>query len=217
MSSELDCRLLIFCGRLLLTQSFLSIDMAIEPKHVVLTDGSDATVFTVASAEEVTADIARKMCEMYNYEVSRGQTFPLDEILDISSFCDYWIPPCCGIMVSGYHHKLPSDGSTVLATYFIKKNYPYGRCSHIGNAAMMVDRNARRKGIGKILGSCLLQDAKALRYTYIMLNLVFITNVASQKVWEAIGFEKIGRIPHAVKAEGYPQPVDALIYGMTLS
>lgn len=190
--------------------------MVIQPKHVVLTDGSDATVFTVASSEEIPPNVAKKMCEMYNHEVSAGQTFPLNEILDVSRFCDYWIAPCCGIMVSGYHHKLPSDGSTVLATYFVKKNYPYGRCSHISNAAMMVNSSARRKGIGRISGSCLLQDARILGYTYMMLNLVFITNIPSQKTWEAIGFEKIGRIPHAVRAEGYSQPVDALIYGISL-
>lgn len=185
-------------------------------KHVTLRDGTEATVFSVRTPEELPKPIIKKMTEMYNHEVSGGQTFPLEELLTEEDFATYWIPPCCGIMVAGRCLEVPSDGESVLATYFVKKNYPYGRCSHICNTAMMVSTGARMKGIGRILGACLLQDAANLGFTYVMLNLVFITNIASQKAWEAIGFNKIGRIPRAVRAEGFEEPVDALIYGRSL-
>jgi hypothetical protein len=48
-------------------------------------------------------------------------------------------------------------------------------------------------------------------------NLVYETNVASCRIWDALGFKRIGRVPGCGNLRSYPgQPVDAIIYGRDL-
>lgn len=55
-------------------------------------------------------------------------------------------------------------------------------------------------------------------YTYTVFNLVYETNVASCRLWDALGFKRIGRVPQAGRLRSYPdQLVDGIIYGRDLS
>jgi hypothetical protein len=48
-------------------------------------------------------------------------------------------------------------------------------------------------------------------------NLVYESNVASCRIWDALGFKRIGRIKGAGNLKSYPdEPVDAIIYGRSL-
>ena len=50
-----------------------------------------------------------------------------------------------------------------------------------------------------------------------MFNLVYETNVASCRIWDALGFKRIGRIKGCGNLKSYPdQLVDAIIYGRDL-
>ena len=54
-------------------------------------------------------------------------------------------------------------------------------------------------------------------YTYSVFNLVYETNVASCRIWDALGFKRIGRIKGAGNLKSYPnQPIDAIMYGREL-
>lgn len=54
-------------------------------------------------------------------------------------------------------------------------------------------------------------------YTYSVFNLVYETNVASCRIWDALGFKRIGRVPGCGNLRSYPgQLVDAIIYGRDL-
>lgn len=53
-------------------------------------------------------------------------------------------------------------------------------------------------------------------YTYSVFNLVYETNTASTKIWDSLGFKRIGRIPGCGTLKSYPEPVDAIIYGRDL-
>lgn len=49
-------------------------------------------------------------------------------------------------------------------------------------------------------------------------NLVYETNVASCRIWDALGFKRIGRVPGCGKLKSYPDRfVDAIIYGRDLA
>lgn len=51
-----------------------------------------------------------------------------------------------------------------------------------------------------------------------MFNLVYETNIASCRIWDALGFKRIGRIPGCGNLRSYPgQFIDAIIYGRDLS
>lgn len=53
-------------------------------------------------------------------------------------------------------------------------------------------------------------------YTYSVFNLVYETNTASTKIWDSLGFKRIGRVPSCGILKSYSYPVDAIIYGRDL-
>lgn len=102
-----------------------------------------------------------------------------------------------------------------LGTFHVLPNYP-DRCSHVCNAGFFIPPTARGKRIGSALGKMYLEWAPQLGYTYSVFNLVFETNVASLKIWEGLGFERIGRVKGAGRLKGYKKKVDAIIIGKQL-
>lgn len=61
----------------------------------------------------------------------------------------------------------------------------------------------------------ILSDFKG--YTYSVFNLVYETNVASCRIWDALGFKRIGRIKGCGNLRSHPDElVDAIIYGRDL-
>ena len=55
-------------------------------------------------------------------------------------------------------------------------------------------------------------------YTYSVFNLVYESNVASCRIWDALGFKRIGRVKGCGALRSYPdQLIDAIIYGRDLS
>ena len=51
-------------------------------------------------------------------------------------------------------------------------------------------------------------------FTYSVFNLVYETNVASTKIWDSLGFERIGRVKKCGKLKSYPgRKIDAIVYG----
>lgn len=116
---------------------------------------------------------------------------------------------------------LPRDAawsSVFLGTFHVLPNYP-GRSSHVCNCGFLVAASSRGQPVkvGSVLGQLYLDWAPKLGYTYSMYNLVYETNEFSVKIWENLGFEKIGRVPGAGILKGYDEPVDALIFGKKLA
>lgn len=54
-------------------------------------------------------------------------------------------------------------------------------------------------------------------YTYSVFNLVYETNLASCRIWDALGFKRIGRVKGCGNLKSHPdQLIDAIIYGRDL-
>jgi GNAT superfamily N-acetyltransferase len=88
---------------------------------------------------------------------------------------------------------------------YVRPNFP-GRARRIANAGYLVAESARGRGVGRALLERSLDEARRLGFRAMMFNLVFERNPA-RRLWEAAGFEVIGRVPQAVDDEQ-----DALIY-----
>ncbi|OSD00200.1 hypothetical protein PYCCODRAFT_1371683 [Trametes coccinea BRFM310] len=84
----------------------------------------------------------------------------------------------------------------IAGCYYVKPNYP-GRSSHICNAGFLVPSVQRGRGIGTVLARSYLHYGPRLGYEASVFNLVYVNNVASVKLWEALDFTKAGRIPRA--------------------
>lgn len=103
-----------------------------------------------------------------------------------------------------------------LGSFYVKPNYP-GRSSHVCNGGFLVTDAARNRGVGRLMGECYLDWAPKLGYTYSVFNLVYETNVASLRIWDALGFKRIGRVKGCGNLKSYPdQYIDAIIFGREL-
>ena len=70
-----------------------------------------------------------------------------------------------------------------------------GRCGHIGNASYAVSSTARGKHIGRALVEDSLSKAKEYGFRLMQFNAVVAENVRAQKLYESLGFVKLGVIP----------------------
>lgn len=146
--------------------------------------------------------------------------------MPLSSFGPYWFANFGAVMVLGdvgsieeLHTMEAQDvdwSKECLGSFYVKPNYP-GRSSHVCNGGFLVSDVARNKGVGRLMGEGYLEWAPKLGYTYSVFNLVYETNVASLKIWDALGFKRIGRVKGCGNLKSYPdQFVDAIIFGREL-
>jgi GNAT superfamily N-acetyltransferase len=191
----------------------------LEPYTVLLKDReTTATIYPISSADQLPLGLLAFLCDEFNMEIERGDSFPLFDTLHIDTFQNYWFGSFAGVMLIG-------DAPTIqdrrqwekecLGTFYIKPNYP-GRCSHICTAGFLVNAGIRGKGIGRTLAECYLEWAPKLGYTYSVFNLVFETNIMARRIWESLNFKRVGRIKGAGILKGVENAVDALIYGREL-
>ena len=61
----------------------------------------------------------------------------------------------------------------------------------------MVDANARGLGVGRALGSHVLEAARADGYSSMQFNAVVESNTRAVQLWRDLGFEIIGTVPEA--------------------
>ena len=84
------------------------------------------------------------------------------------------------------------------------------------NAGFVVNHEKRGLGLGKELGRKYLVWAPQLGYVYSVFNLVFETNIASLKIWDGLGFERIGYVKNVAVLKGHKHLVGAHMFGKDL-
>lgn len=187
-----------------------------EWSPVLLKDGSTATLIPFNHASTAPEAVINIVHKLLNDEIEQGDTYPQDQPLTREQFVNYYFSYFVAVLVSGeYPNTTPlteiNFEQDFLGCYYIKPNYP-GRASHNCNGGFLVSKLARGKGVGSALGETYLKLAPRLGFRYSVFNLVFTTNVASWKIWDNLGFQRIGCIPKAafLKSYGY---TDAYVYG----
>lgn len=199
----------------------------IAPKQVTLRDRiTTATLVPFSGPSQVPPKLCAYLCELLGREIEKGDTYPMMEPLPLASFGPYWFANFGAIMVVGDVHS-PEEVSEMeargvdwskecLGSFYIKPNYP-GRSSHVCNGGFLVTNAARGRGVGRLMGEIYLEWAPRLGYSYSVFNLVYETNVASLRIWDALGFKRIGRVKGCGNLKSYPdQLIDAIIFGREL-
>ncbi|MEZ5866563.1 MAG: GNAT family N-acetyltransferase [Geminicoccaceae bacterium] len=127
-----------------------------------------------------------------------GETYPEPADLDEAAARHWWIDAHRTVFVA----TDPADG-TLLGTYYITDNKP-GQGAHVANAGFMVGPAARGRGVGRAMGVHSLDAARALGYLAMQFNMVAVTNTASLRIWDDLGFLRVGPLPRAFRhpAEG---------------
>lgn len=199
----------------------------IIPRQVTLRDRvTTATLVPFSSPQQVPPHLAAYLCELLNREIEKGDTYPMMEPMPMSSFAPYWFANFGAVMIVGDIQaveevaQMEERGADwtkeCLGSFYIKPNYP-GRSSHVCNGGFLVTDAARNRGVGRLMGEGYLEWAPKLGYTYSVFNLVYETNVASLRIWDALGFKRIGRVKGCGNLKSSPDSfIDAIIFGRDL-
>lgn len=128
-----------------------------------------------------------QMVEIWNDIVEEGIAFPQMEMLDVHSGLSFFAQQSfTGIAEN-------SDNNEILGLYILHPNN-IGRCGHISNASYGVKRGCRGMHIGeKLVSDCLLK-AKELGFRIMQFNAVVSTNYGALRLYEKLGFIKLGII-----------------------
>ncbi|KAH5505651.1 hypothetical protein HBI29_134510 [Parastagonospora nodorum] len=201
--------------------------VGIAPIQVTLRDRvTTATIIPFSAPVQVPLTLLAYLCDQLGREIEKGDTYPMVEPLPLENFGPYWFGVFGAIMLLGEIqdgrelHDMAQRGCDwereCLGSFYIKPNYP-GRSSHVCNGGFLVTDASRNRGVGRLMGETYLDWAPKLGYTYSVFNLVYETNVASCRIWDALGFKRIGRVKGCGNLKSYPgELVDAIIYGRDL-
>ncbi|KAH3678889.1 hypothetical protein WICPIJ_008816 [Wickerhamomyces pijperi] len=193
-----------------------------EVQSITLKDGTPATLYPIYSTDVSQSTVSDSLIDFlhveFNEEIERGDTYPYLHTLTREGFLNYFFDSFTAILLPA--EVKPSDDlknwdEVFLGMYYIKPNYA-GRCSHNCNGGFLVNHRKRGLRIGSELGRSYLEWAPMLGYTYSVFNLVFETNHGSLRIWDGLGFDRIGRIPGAGALKGQDKPVDAIMFGKSL-
>ncbi len=102
----------------------------------------------------------------------------------------------------------------IVGTYYLKPNQP-GRGAHVCNCGYVVAGSAQRRGVATAMCEHSQAEAVAMGFRAMQFNFVVATNERAVRLWQALGFAIVGRLPGAFAHPrlGY---VDALVMFKTL-
>lgn len=185
-----------------------------------------ATLVPIGSVDLVPHRLRIFLCDLLNNEIEQGDTYPMVNKMTVESFGPYWFSNFAAVMFLGNIlaaselATMEESGvewkSVCLGSFYIKPNYP-GRSSHVCNGGFLVSNASRNKGVGKLMGEGYLDWAPKLGYSYSVFNLVYETNHASIRIWDSLGFKRIGKVKGCGQLKSSPDNlVDAIMFGREL-
>lgn len=123
---------------------------------------------------------------IWNAVVEEGMAFPQETPL----FCD---DAAVFFAQQSYTGVAVAD-DTVTGLYILHPNN-VGRCGHLANASYAVCAAARGHKIGEALVRDSLQQARALGFGVLQFNAVVHTNARAIRLYESLGFTRLGTVP----------------------
>lgn len=131
---------------------------------------------------------AAAVAAIWNQVVEDGEAFPQTELLDpVSGDRFFREQSYTGIAVD-------ADSGEVLGLYILHPNN-IGRCGHICNASYAVRKDLRGRHIGEMLVRHCLDKGKELGFRILQFNAVVSTNEYALRLYEKLGFVRLGTIP----------------------
>ncbi|KAG7194709.1 uncharacterized protein KQ657_004386 [Scheffersomyces spartinae] len=188
---------------------------------------TNVTLFPVHDSSVVPKALKQVICDEFNHIIDEGKTYPYVEVMEVDEFVDFWFKHFVAILIEtrseiesqyefldqlGNQNDIDFWRDRFLGNFYVKPNY-IGRSSHICNAGFVVNHQKRGLGLGKELGKKYLVWGPQLGYLYSVFNLVYETNIASVKIWDSLGFDRIGYVKGSGILKGEDKPVGAIVFG----
>ncbi|KTR07891.1 acetyltransferase [Aureimonas ureilytica] len=139
--------------------------------------------------------------------IAGGETYALDRDMSAEAILDYWLGAEKDTFVA------ESDG-VVLGTYYLRANQAGGG-RHVANCGYVTSGKATGRGVARAMCRHSLDHARTRGFRAMQFNCVVSTNTRAVALWQAMGFEIVGRLPGAFE---HPEqgPVDAFVMFQTL-
>jgi L-amino acid N-acyltransferase YncA len=131
--------------------------------------------------------------------VAAGETFVWDRDTSPERARSMWLHSPPGRTVVAV-----DPSGAVLGTAETHPNYGGGG-AHVANAGFMVDPASVGRGVGRALGSHVIEQARSDGYRAMVFNAVVETNAGAVALWRSLGFAVLATIPAAFHhpAHGY--------------
>lgn len=139
--------------------------------------------------------------------IRAGETYALDRDMSRESALAYW-------MGADRDTFLAEDRGEALGTYFFRVNQPGGG-NHICNGGYITSPSATGRGVARAMCLHSLELGRERGFRGMQFNFVVSTNERAVRLWQALRFNVVGRLPLAFHhpRHGY---VDALVMFQTL-
>ncbi len=125
---------------------------------------------------------------VWNQVVTEGVAFPQTECLnETTGLAFFESQSYTGVAVH-------SETNEIVGLYILHPNN-VGRCGHICNASYAVKSDLRGNHIGEQLVLHCMQTGKALGFQILQFNAVVATNRAALRLYQKLGFVRLGTIP----------------------
>lgn len=126
------------------------------------------------------------MKRIWNEVVAEGAAFPQEnELTYEEAEVFFGSQTYCGVA---------EENGRVYGLYILHPNN-VGRCGHICNASYAVSSDCRGKGVGRMLVSDCIIQAKQCGFGILQFNAVVKSNAAALALYEKLGFTRLGVIP----------------------
>lgn len=148
------------------------------------------------------AEDADAIWDILGPTIRAGETYALNPAMTREEALAYWIATDRETFVA-------EDEGQVVGTYFLRANQAGGG-SHVCNCGYMTSLKATGRGVARAMCQHSLDHARARGFRAMQYNFVVSTNERAVALWQAFGFEIVGRLPGAFlhPTHGY---VDALV------
>jgi L-amino acid N-acyltransferase YncA len=121
--------------------------------------------------------------------IQAGETYPLPRDLSRDDALADWFGP-------GHEVFVAEEAGEIVGTYYLRANQQGGG-SHVANCGYMTAPWATGRGVGRSMCQHSLAAALARGFRAMQFNFVVSTNDRAVRLWQACGFEIVGRLPSA--------------------
>lgn len=134
--------------------------------------------------------------------IRAGETYPLPRDMSRDAALAYWLAPHHAVFVA-------VDAAAIAGTYYLRANNAGGG-AHVANCGYMVAGSATGRGVARAMCAHSLARAKERSFRAMQFNFVIASNERAVRLWQAMGFSIVGRLPGAFAHPAHGD-VDALV------
>ena len=121
--------------------------------------------------------------------IRAGETYALPCDMTEAAALAYWLGEDRETFVA-------EAGGEILGTYYIRANQAGGG-AHVCNCGYMTAAAAAGRGVARAMCAHSLDHARGAGFRAMQFNFVISTNERAVRLWQALGFDIVGRLPGA--------------------